>query len=115
MKFMAEKGIFTKGEIISIFVYPLFVIILSLIFMIISLIISSITKSDSFCIGNYCHEYSRVGYFSGSIFCAAFCIWLCVIEFKEKSTGRIIVSILLICIYLIIMYITFAFYELSYI
>ncbi len=112
---MAEKGMFTKGEIISLFVYPLFVTALAILFMIISGIIEYIAKSDSFYIGNHRHEYLRIGFYSGSIFCAAFCIWLCVIEFKEKSIGRILVSIILICIYLIIIYLTFVVYELSYI
>ncbi len=111
MKFMAEKGMFTKGEIISLFVFPVLVTALPFIFAIIAHIISDITKSGSFCIGNICHDNISIGILSGLVLCAATCIWLCVIEFKEKSAGRIILSIILICIYIKITYTMYFFIE----
>ncbi len=113
MKFMAEEGMFTRGEFISLFVFPILVVALPFIFGFIAFIISDITNSDSFCIGNYCYENVNFGIISGLVLCVAFCIWLCVIEFKEKSIGRIIVSIILICIYIITAYIMYALITLA--
>ena len=110
MKLIAEKGIFTKGEIVSLFVYPFFFVGLPLVFLCIAGLISGIAKSD--------YSYNCIAYYgmlTGIIFCLVFCIWLCVIEFKEKSIGRMFLSIILICIYIITSYISYVVCTMTYI
>ncbi len=104
MKFLAERRIFAELEAASLFVYLIFNVALQCILFWIDKYWISIDWIEK------AIEYAMVTEF---IFCTVICIWLCVIRFKEKSLLRKTVSIILICSYIVILFLLYFLYKIG--